>query len=174
MKTTFDIKRARSLSKTARFLAAARRRGAAQSGQALVELALVLPILLVLVFGIVEFGLALNAQSNQTQVASQVARYAAVNQDPGKEQGPEESSGTETLQAWGRSHAEQGVGSNPTASVCISFPEGAAIGKPVKVEFKTKKTWLPILNLKATSTTITGSAVTRLEALPTKYGAGCV
>jgi Flp pilus assembly protein TadG len=43
-----------------------------------VELALVLPILLVLVFGIVDFGLALNAQISLTQAAREGARVRAL------------------------------------------------------------------------------------------------
>ena len=67
--------------------ARARARVRDERGQALVELALVLPILLLMVLGIAKFALALNAQNDQTTVASQIARYAAVNQDPGKEGG---------------------------------------------------------------------------------------
>ena len=52
---------------------AARDRGAAA-----VEFALLLPVLLLLVFGIIDFGRALNAQITLTQAAREGARMAAL------------------------------------------------------------------------------------------------
>lgn len=49
-----------------------------EGGQALVEMALVLPILLLLVFGIVEFGRILNAKLIVSNASREGARYAAV------------------------------------------------------------------------------------------------
>src|ERR1035441_8138778 len=54
---------------------AARERGAAA-----VEFALLLPVLLLLVFGIVDFGRALNAQITLTQAAREGVRLAALGQ----------------------------------------------------------------------------------------------
>jgi Flp pilus assembly protein TadG len=45
-----------------------------------VEFALVLPLLLLLVFGIIDFGRALNAQVTLTQAAREGARLDALNQ----------------------------------------------------------------------------------------------
>jgi Flp pilus assembly protein TadG len=45
-----------------------------------VEFALLLPLLLLIVFGIVDFGRALNAQITLTQAAREGARLAALNQ----------------------------------------------------------------------------------------------
>jgi Flp pilus assembly protein TadG len=45
-----------------------------------VELALLLPVLLLLVFGIIDFGRALNAQITLTQAAREGARLAALSQ----------------------------------------------------------------------------------------------
>jgi Flp pilus assembly pilin Flp len=50
------------------------------SGAAAVELALLLPLLLLIVFGIIDFGRALNAQLTLTQAAQDGARLAALNQ----------------------------------------------------------------------------------------------
>ncbi len=55
-------------------------RGARDRGAAAVEFALLLPILLLLVFGIIDFGRALNAQVTLTQAAREGARLAALNQ----------------------------------------------------------------------------------------------
>ncbi|HNX29099.1 MAG TPA: pilus assembly protein [Syntrophomonadaceae bacterium] len=50
----------------------------AQQGQALVEMALVLPILLLIVFGIIEFGRVYTYQLEINSIARQGARTAAV------------------------------------------------------------------------------------------------
>jgi Flp pilus assembly protein TadG len=47
-------------------------------GAAVVEFALVLPLLLLLVFGIIDFGRALNAQITLTQAAREGARLDAI------------------------------------------------------------------------------------------------
>jgi len=63
-----------------RGLLARLRRG--ESGTAVVEFALVALPLCLLVFGILDFGRALNYYNNLTQIAGQGARAAAVNQNP--------------------------------------------------------------------------------------------
>lgn len=50
-------------------------------GQELVEYALILPLLLALLFGIIEFGIAVFTYNTVANVAREVARYAAVNRD---------------------------------------------------------------------------------------------
>ena len=47
------------------------RKGTTDQGQALVEFALVLPVFLLLIFGLVEFGILLNA-------ASELAKYRSL------------------------------------------------------------------------------------------------
>ena len=49
-------------------------------GAAAVEFALLLPVLLLLIFGIIDFGRALNAQITLTQAAREGARLAALGQ----------------------------------------------------------------------------------------------
>ena len=51
-------------------------------GAAAVELALVLPLLLLLVFGIIDFGRMLNTQITLTEAAREGARAAALGHDP--------------------------------------------------------------------------------------------
>lgn len=53
---------------------------ASDRGAVAVEFALLLPVLLLLVFGIIDFGRALNAQITLTQAAREGARLAALNQ----------------------------------------------------------------------------------------------
>jgi hypothetical protein len=56
--------------------------GRDQRGTALVEFALIAPLLFLLLFGIVDFGRALNYYNQMTQLAGQGARAAAVNRAP--------------------------------------------------------------------------------------------
>jgi Flp pilus assembly protein TadG len=53
-----------------------------ERGTAVVEFALIAPLLFLLVFGIIEFGRVLNAYNQLTQLAGQGARAAAVNRNP--------------------------------------------------------------------------------------------
>jgi hypothetical protein len=57
-------------------------RNRGDSGQSLVEFALVVPLLLLLVFGIIEFGRVYHAQLVVASAAREGARKAAVNGDP--------------------------------------------------------------------------------------------
>ncbi len=50
-----------------------------QRGQALVEFALILPILLAIIIGIFDFGTAYNQKNDQNFLVNQAARYASVN-----------------------------------------------------------------------------------------------
>ena len=49
-----------------------------EDGQALVELALVVPLLLFIIFAIIDFGLAINQYNNTTNLANLGARATAV------------------------------------------------------------------------------------------------
>jgi Flp pilus assembly protein TadG len=50
-----------------------------EDGVALVEFALVLPFLLVIIFGMVDLGKAVSYWNDETHLANQASRYAAVN-----------------------------------------------------------------------------------------------
>jgi hypothetical protein len=130
-----------------------RRRGqgyfASESGVALIEFALVLPFLLLIVLGVVDFGKALGYKNDETHLANQAARAAAVNACPG---------GCADIVAWIRNQApnelQNGVGSVKTpglqdaAAITFSFPNGNAkhcTGDSVKVVVKTTYKWLSYL-----------------------------
>jgi len=72
----------RRLAEPSRRLHRLHRLARSERGTALVEFALVAPILLLLVFGIIEFGRVLNAYNDLTQLAGQGARAAAVSRNP--------------------------------------------------------------------------------------------
>ena len=146
-----------------------------ERGAALVEFALVLPLLLVLLLGMLEFGKAYNYWIDTTHLANQGARWAVVNRNPG----------AGTLQDYIQGQAntvelrDGGTPSIPAgdeAEVCISFPLGSSnVGDPVRVTVSATYHWLPFIGdrISSTEVTISGSATMRLEAQPTNSGAGC-
>ena len=69
----------------------------------MVELALVLPILVVLAVGIVDFGRAMNYWNDVNQIAADGARFAAVNRNPGDD--PSTASVDMDFREWLRSQA---------------------------------------------------------------------
>jgi Flp pilus assembly protein TadG len=144
-----------------------------ESGVALIEFALVLPLLLALLFGMLDFGKAFNYWIDQTHLANEAARWAAVNKNPG----------AGTLQNYIQQQAttpELRLGGTASvadpAQVCISFPTGTArVGDPVNVTVTATYNWLPFLSDRfgIGAATLSGSATMRLEAAPTNYAAGC-
>jgi Flp pilus assembly protein TadG len=141
----------------------------------MVEFALVLPLLLVLVFGMLEFGKAFNYWIDTTHLANEGARWAVVDHNPG----------TGTLQEYVKARAntvelrDGGTASIPAgdeAEVCISFPNGTAnVGDPVLVTVTATYHWLPFIGdrISSADVTIRGSATMRLEAPPSNYAEGC-
>lgn len=138
-----------------------RKRFRKESGQATVEFALVLPLLLVVLVGMIDFGFAFNYWIQETQLASEGARYAAVNRVPGGG----------SLQDYIRSQATKELRDGGTAQVkdplcvSVSFPDGKEIGDPVRVTVETQYSWRPILEMVAPSK-IKATATMRLEAIP--------
>jgi Flp pilus assembly protein TadG len=143
------------------------------SGAALVEFALVLPLLLVLLLGMLDFGKAFNYWIDETHLAASGARWAAVNTNPGGG----------SLQSYIQAQADTaelrngGTAQMPSpAQVCISFPNGTSNpGDPVTVTVSATYNWLGYIRsrLGTASTNISGSATMRLEATPTNFSAGC-
>jgi hypothetical protein len=148
-----------------------------ESGVAIIEFALVVPILLVILLGVLDFGKAFNYWIDETHLASSGARLAIVNASPGTCPG----GGTATnLQHYIQCQADtrelrNGGASTDGAQVCISFPSGThLVGDPVRVTVSADYSWLPLIGDKIdrASANIVGEATMRLEALPT-YTAGC-
>jgi Flp pilus assembly protein TadG len=160
----------------ARALRRGRDRARSEDGVALVEFALVLPVLALLLFGMLDFGKAFNYWIDETHLANEGARFAAVNKNPA-------SSGT-TLQEYIREQAttpelRDGGTASVTSplQVCIEFPAGTSnVGDPVKVTVETNYQWLGVITGEIpglTAATIRGQATMRLEVQPTNYSAGC-
>jgi Flp pilus assembly protein TadG len=143
-----------------------------ESGTALVEFALVLPLLLVLILAIADFGRALNNWIDATHIANVTARYAAVNKNPA-------ASGTLQRHMELQANTEElrdGSAQATPVDVCVSLPPDANVGDPVTVEVRSTWSWLGYLVEEAgleLETDLVGKATMRLEAEPTNYSAGC-
>jgi Flp pilus assembly protein TadG len=165
-----------------------RHRFSDQHGMAMVEFALVLPILLFIVLGIVDFGRAINYWNDVNQIAADGARYAAVNNNPGTQM----STPITDFRQWLRSQADTAelkdgtvAGGDPancpdwhnTAEcsqsvtsklrVCVESPNGQplTIGNPIRIRVESSYNLIPFLGqrLQFGSVAIKGSAVMRLE-----------
>jgi hypothetical protein len=157
----------------------------------MVEFALIMPILLFLVLGIVDFGRAINYWNDVNQIAADGARYAAVNKNPGNDVTPTPIA---DFREWLRTQAETGelrdstaAGSTPAdcpdaptaradscsssitskLKVCVESPtsEPLTIGHPVRIRVESSYNLIPFLGQKTSfgSVAIKGSAVMRLE-----------
>jgi Flp pilus assembly protein TadG len=104
---------------------------AQQQGQALVEFAVVLPVLILIILGILYFGRYENYSSQETQLAGEAARYASVDGQPS-------CKGAGCLQAYILSQAspelQSGSSDVTKAAVYIYYPTGSsdAVGNPVR------------------------------------------
>jgi Flp pilus assembly protein TadG len=166
---------------TTRSNSATARRREGESGVILVEFAFVLPLLLLLVFGIVDFGRIMTYYIDQTDLASSGARWAAVNRYPCLTDPSipacQASGGPASLQEYLRNSLitkEQ----FRDARVCVSIDKSgpaAKVGDAVTVEVILPFKFLPDVWAKVfkssssssvTSFDIKGSATMRLEASP--------
>jgi Flp pilus assembly protein TadG len=134
-----------------------------EDGQALVEFALVLPVLLVVLLAIFDFGRAVNYWNDENHVANLGARAAAVGAMPTS--GPCSTSES-SLAAYLKCEAEIASPSLASGStVCVSIPK-AAVGEPVTVKVTAKYAWLPFLGFKEATSELSGTATMRLEQVP--------
>jgi hypothetical protein len=144
-----------------------------ENGAALVEFALVLPILLMLLLGMLEFGRAMNYWIDTTHLANVAARWAAVGKNPGDGatlcDSIREQADTDELRSGDTTSVPAPV------SVGLSFPDGTDVGDPVRADVSVEYVWLPFLGdaIELVSTTLTGSATMRLERDAAESGIGC-
>jgi hypothetical protein len=133
------------------------RRCTNQDGAVLVEFALVLPLLLLLLFGMVDFGRAFNYWLDENHLANVAARWAAVNGRPGGE--------GESLSASIRAEADTPQ-LEKGARVCIENLGAGEVGEPVNATVTYDYTWMPLIRDAIggiISTTLTGEATMRIE-----------
>jgi len=132
----------------------------AERGQALVEFALILPILLLLVLGVIKMGIAATSWSNETHLASEAGRYAAVNSCS--------ACGGVPINTWILTQADTGDLKNPAkTTVTIKFTDAGAKnhcqGDPVEVKLSYTYTLLDLPLLPKFTLPINATSTQRLE-----------
>lgn len=134
-----------------------------ERGQAMVEFALVLIPFLMLVVGIIQFGIGLNFWLDAQRIANQGARWAAVNcgrdATPPTSPNPCDPSLQETLVSMATSNGLEG-----STEVSICFPSGPTVGNPVTVKLTAPFDFVPVIPIG--SFTLTAEASMRIERPP--------
>lgn len=139
-------------------------------GQALVELAFVLPLVLLLLFGIIDFGLAYNTKNSDTNLANLAARSISV---MGTAAGEACNNGVTvtqtTLLAYVDCVAQNDAEPQPNYACLWDNPNGTyVVGDPLEVEVKTPFSWFGVLGGGGgLGSTISASATNRIEAAMT-------
>jgi len=143
-----------------------------ENGQALVELAFVLPLVLLFLFGIIDFGLALNTQNEDTNIANIAVREAAVVGTTTTATCTLNGTATTetTLDQWTQCEA-QVLGETPPANVCVYDTATSTTGTtyttgdPVEVKLSSTFGWLKLITGRVgnLSSTIGADATMRVE-----------
>ena len=139
------------------------------------EFALVLPIFLLLVVGMLVFGRLFFYWIETNHLANETARWAIVDQNPYKTcaGAPTGLAGCQTLQQHAQSSATDEFENNAKVRICFPGESFATVstGDPVKVDVHVPVTFVKFFGF---GVTIRGSATMRLENLrpgpdPTAY-----
>jgi Flp pilus assembly pilin Flp len=138
-----------------------------ERGQAMVEFALLAPLFMLIVAGIIQFGVGLNFWLDMQRIANQGARWAAVNRYPGCVSGNVVCTGP-TLQEYLASEPVSG-GLQPCVTVEFD-PTGSTFGKPVTLALDAPFTLVPILDIGTLH--LRADATMRLEQDATRFAAG--
>lgn len=145
----------------------------------MVEFALILPAFLLLVVGIIQFGIGLSYWLDLTHTANQGARYATVNLAPVCAGSATTPCSGNTFNAFLKNELTSGplkTGGTTSipgtgATVCYSYSNddtvpGPSVSDPITVKISTTYQWLPFLKL--ANVTLVGKATMRLEQKPTR------
>ena len=148
------------------------RRHKREDGQALVEFALILPLFLMIVVGIIQFGVGLNFWLDMQRIANQGARWAVVNEYPGCPRSGPNTPCTPSLQQY---LAESEVARGENLNVHICFPSGGTVGNPVRVKITQPLNFLSVVTFftpgSGLNIDLTAEATMRLEQAPGRYTA---
>jgi hypothetical protein len=121
-----------------------------ERGTALVEFALIAPLLFLLLFGIIDFGRALNYYNQVTQLAGQGARAAAVNRLPDGSQIPPSPAGDTAIQSQLATQYTAQPELKSGIVVCITQVP-THVGDPLTIKVKYRFTFLPLVGLAASA-----------------------
>jgi hypothetical protein len=158
-----------------------RRAVAGERGVALVEFALVAPVFMLLLLGMLDLGKAFNYWIDTTHMANMGARLAVVDYHPSSgtlqqyirrtaDTGELKCGNTSSIPGATFSDPGDGCGAGKSGlSVCVTYPgSGAAVGQPVQVTVAATYHWLPLLagKIGIFQTKIRGVAQMRIEQTP--------
>jgi Flp pilus assembly protein TadG len=107
-----------------------------ERAQSLAEFALIVPLFLILVFGIIDFGLGLRAYISLSNATREGARYAAVGNPAGTftSGGSGQCNGSTSTSAVGKvCTAMNGLNLTDITSVSVTYPNGQLPGNSVRV-----------------------------------------
>jgi len=114
----------------------AEHRSKRERAQSLVEFCLILPVFLILVFGVIDFGMGLRAYITVAHAAREGARFGAIGNSAGTfvSGGTGQCNGSTTTTVVGRVCSGLG-GLNLTkiGNVSVTYPSGKSPGNPVHV-----------------------------------------
>lgn len=101
-------------------------------GQSLVEFSLLLPVMLIIIFGIIDFGMGLRSYISLTNATREGARFAAVGNPAGSF--PSQCSTPTSTTVVGRTCvAVEGLDRADISSVTVTYPDGQGPGNSVIV-----------------------------------------
>jgi hypothetical protein len=144
-------------------------RSRSEDGQALVEFALVLPIVLAVLLGVLLFGVALNNWIDETQLTSAAARWASVNNEHGLHAELNEAA----FLKWVTESSGNGEIAKAKATMCSPTSE---VGDYVEVKLAYNYKWFGLAGLLGTraETPLESTAQMRIEDKPlTPYPTTC-
>jgi len=164
-----------------------------ERGVALVEFALVLPLVLVLLLGMIDVGKAVNYWNDETHLANEAARAAAVNTSPDPNWAANKTTAAYKINTAVKNQADTNELKNggtssistPGVSICIWFPGVAKgtspvpssawqAGQPVQVVVKAQYNWMAYLIGKGipAHSGLTATSTMRIEQPPTNPTTG--
>jgi Flp pilus assembly protein TadG len=131
-----------------------------QRGQALVEFALVVPLVILLLLGIVDFGQAFNYQNDEASLAGIAMRYAEVNSCA--------QCGGQSIESYVRSTADSQALKNNGLTICFTTPSGVIspppqLGDAITVKVSSTYQWLHYFHFSSLSSPIVATVTGRLE-----------
>ena len=155
-----------------------------ERGTSLAELALVMPVLLLILFGMIDFGKAINYWIDETHLANEGARLAVVNSNPGAGLSTPVRlqqyilGQVDSAELHGDVVGTQRTAHSATVAICLYHAaDGSlittgpgAVGDTVEVLVRYSYNWLRGFPFPGNpATTITGKSAMRLEAVNTNY-----
>jgi Flp pilus assembly protein TadG len=159
-----------------------RAEGRAEQGQATVEFAIILPMLLLLIVGLIQFGKAFNYWLSLNHIANETARWAAVDRLPPSGGGDAwiTSPSVDQLQSYAANQAQNQelqerivADDNPDdlSNVVVCYTpsaQGAApqVGDAATVQVRVPYQLPVVSSLSGLDITLSGTSTVRLEQVP--------